>query len=115
MAWLRGNLEAAGSGAMDTTQIAIESYAEEQRAIGDAFLAKGLAHIRVVDRRLSDLVNNFVNEVAVRRRDALADASRAGDASLAVTLIAILLGAAASTILRRWGFTPSERYAITSS
>ncbi len=77
---------------MDTTQIAIESYADNQRALGDSFLAKGLEHIRVVDRRLSDMVNNFDNEVAVRRREALADARRASDTSLVVMLVAILLG-----------------------
>ncbi len=40
---------------MDTTLIAIESYTENKRALGDSFLAKGLEHIRVLDRRLSDL------------------------------------------------------------
>jgi PAS domain S-box-containing protein len=77
---------------MDTTLIAIESYADMQKEIGDAFLAKGLEHIRVVDRRLSDLVNNFDNEVAAGRREALEDAQRASGASLAVTWIAVLLG-----------------------
>jgi PAS domain S-box-containing protein len=86
---------------MDTTLIAIESYADQQQAIGDSFLAKGLEHIRVVDRRLSDLVNNFDNEVAVGRREALADARRASDASLAVTWIAVLLGIGLTVLVVR--------------
>lgn len=76
---------------MDTTSIAIESYTENKRALGDSFLAKGLEHIRVLDRRLSDLVNNFINEVGARRADALFDARRASDASLAATLIGTVL------------------------
>ena len=79
---------------MDTTHIAAEAYEENNRAQGDEFLAKGLEHIRVVDRRLSDLVRNFDNEVAVRRSEALADARRASEASLVVTLLATLLGLA---------------------
>jgi len=77
---------------MDTSLFAIEAYDESNPAQGDAFLAKGLEHIRVVDRRLSDLVRNFDNEVAVRRSDALADARHAADASLAATVLATLLG-----------------------
>ncbi len=94
---------------MDTTLIAIESYAENQRALGDTFLAKGLAHIRVVDRRLSDLVNNFTNEVAARRRDALADARRASNASLVATLIAILLGIGLTVLVVRSITRPLDR------
>ena len=86
---------------MDTTLIAIESYADGQRAIGDEFLGKGLEHIRVVDRRLSDLVNNFDNEVAAGRREALADARRASDASLVVTLVAVLLGVVLTVLVVR--------------
>ncbi len=94
---------------MDTTLIAIESYAENQRALGDAFLAKGLDHIRVVDRRLSDLVNNFNNEAAARRHDALADAQRASDASLAATLVAILLGIGLTVLVVRSITRPLNR------
>lgn len=94
---------------MDTTLIAIESYAENQKVRGDAFLAKGLGHIRVMDRRLSDMVNNFDNEVAARRRDALADASRASNASLAVTLIATLLGIALTVLVMRSIVRPLNR------
>ena len=94
---------------MDTTLIAIESYAENQQALGDTFLAKGLEHIRVVDRRLSDMVNNFDNEVAVRRTDALADAARASNASLAVTLIATLLGIALTILVMRSIVRPLNR------
>ena len=79
---------------MDTSLIAIEAYDESNRTQGDAFLAKGLEHIRVVDRRLSDLVRNFDNEVAVRRAEALEDSRRAADASLVVTVLATLLGVA---------------------
>lgn len=94
---------------MDTTQIAIEAYADDQRAIGDAFLAKGLEHIRVVDRRLSDLVNNFDNEVAASRREALDDARRASDASLAVTWIAVLLGIGLTVLVVRSITRPLNR------
>ena len=94
---------------MDTTQIAIESYAENQQALGDSFLAKGLEHIRVVDRRLSDMVNNFDNEVAVRRTEALADASRASRASMAVTLIATLLGIILTVLVMRSIVRPLNR------
>ena len=94
---------------MDTTLIAIESYADNQQALGDTFLAKGLEHIRVVDRRLSDLVNNFDNEVAARRREALADAQRASDASLVVTLIATLLGFGLTVLLVRSITRPLSR------
>ena len=94
---------------MDTTLIAIESYAEDQRALGDSFLAKGLEHIRVVERRLSDLVNNFNNEAAARRRDALADARRARAASLAVTLVATLLGLGLTVLVVRSITRPLNR------
>jgi PAS domain S-box-containing protein len=98
---------------MDTTLIAIESYAENQQALGDTFLAKGLEHIRVVDRRLSVLVNNFDNEVAVRRRDALADARRASDASLMVTVIATLLGIGLTVLVVRSITRPLNRLTTT--
>lgn len=98
---------------MDTTQIAIESYAENQRALGDTFLAKGLEHIRVVDRRLSDLVNNFDNEVALRRQSALADARRASQGSLVVTIIATLLGIALTVLVVRSITRPLNRLTTT--
>jgi methyl-accepting chemotaxis protein len=98
---------------MDTTFFAIESYAENQKALGDTFLAKGLEHIRVVDRRLSDLVNNFNNEVAMVRRDALADARRASDASLMVTLIATLLGIGLTVLVVRSITRPLNRLTST--
>jgi PAS domain S-box-containing protein len=94
---------------MDTTLIAIESYAEDKRTLGDTFLAKGLEHIRVVDRRLSDLVNNFDNEVAARRRDALVDARRASETSLLVTMIATLLGIGLTVLVVRSITGPLDR------
>jgi len=98
---------------MDTTFFAIESYAENQKTLGDTFLAKGLDHIRVVDRRLSDLVNNFDNEVAMARRDALADARRASDASLMVALIATLLGIGLTVLVVRSITRPLNRLTST--
>jgi len=98
---------------MDTTLIAIESYADNQQAIGDTFLAKGLDHIRVVDRRLSDLVNNFDNEVAAGRREALDDARRASDASLAVTWVAVLLGIGLTVLVVRSITGPLNRLMST--
>jgi len=94
---------------MDATQIAIESYADDQQDLGDAFLAKGLDHIRVVDRRLSDMVSNFDNEVAARRREALADARRASDASLAAMLVSILLGLGLTVLVVRSITQPLDR------
>lgn len=94
---------------MDTTLIAIESYADNQQHLGDAFLAKGLEHIRVVDRRLSDLVSNFDNEVAARRREALTDARRASDASLAAMLISVLLGIGLTVLVVRSITRPLNR------
>jgi PAS domain S-box-containing protein len=94
---------------MDTTLIAIESYAENQQALGDTFLAKGLEHIRVVDRRLSDLVNNFNNEVSARRGDALLDARRASNASLVATLVATILGIALTVLVVRSITRPLNR------
>jgi PAS domain S-box-containing protein len=94
---------------MDTTLIAIESYTDNQQALGDAFLAKGLEHIRVVDRRLSDMVKNFDNEAADRRRNALADAHRASDTSLMVTLLAVLLGSVLTVLVVRSITRPLNR------
>ncbi len=94
---------------MDTTLIAIESYAEKKQALGDTFLRKGLDHIRVVDRRLSDMVRNFDNEVAVRRHEALDDARRAGDASLVVTVVATLLGIVLTVLVVRSITVPINR------
>ena len=94
---------------MDTTSIAIESYADNQQKIGDSFLAKGLEHIRVVDRRLQDMVNNFDNEAAIRRNQALTDARSASKATLMVTVIATLLGIALTVLVVRSITRPLNR------
>ena len=79
---------------MDTTSIAIEAYNDGQPDTGDEFLAKGLAHILVVDRRLSDLVQGAQHEVSSARNAALANARQAVTLSWLVTTLASLLGAA---------------------
>ena len=79
---------------MDTTSIAIEAYNDEQPDTGDAFLAKGLEHILVVDRRLSDLVRGAQHEVSYARNAALDNAHQAVTLSWLVTILASLLGAA---------------------
>ena len=79
---------------MDTTSIAIEAYHDGQSTLGDQFVAKGLEHILVVERRLSDLVLGAQHEVSAARDRALVNARRAVSLSWIVTLVASLVGAA---------------------
>jgi PAS domain S-box-containing protein len=94
---------------MDTTAIAIEAYNNHQADVGDAFLAKGLAHIRVVDRRLGVLVSVLEHEVDSRRIAALVDAQRAVDTSLVAALLATVLGIGLTVLVVRSITTPLGR------
>jgi PAS domain S-box-containing protein len=80
---------------MDSTLIAMEAYEEGNSSQGDAFLDKGLEHVRVVDRRLDGLVKVLGNEVADRREAALRDTDRAMTLSSAL----VVLGAAFGLVL----------------
>ncbi|MDX1431644.1 MAG: HAMP domain-containing protein, partial [Gammaproteobacteria bacterium] len=86
---------------MDTTMIAVEAYSAHNRAQGDSFLGKGLEHIRVVDRRLSGLVDQLELEVAEGRTAALASALRGVDASMVVVILAATLGIAITILVVR--------------
>ena len=94
---------------MDSTLIAIEAYAARNRTQGDSFLSKGLEHIRVVDRRLSGLVNNLENEVAERRDAALAAARKGVDASKLVIILAATLGIVLTLVVVRSITVPMRR------
>ncbi|MDX1431149.1 MAG: PAS-domain containing protein [Gammaproteobacteria bacterium] len=85
----------------DSTMIAIEAYADGSTDRGDAFLAKGLEHIAVVDRRLRDLVELLRVEASYRRDSELADTRRAASASMIVIVIAAVLGAVLTVMVLR--------------
>ena len=94
---------------MDTTSIAIEAYNNDQPDVGDAFLAKGLTHIRVVDRRLGVLVSVLEHEVASRRVAVLVDAHRTVNASLVAALLATVLGIGLTVVVVRSITIPLNR------
>ena len=94
---------------MDTTMIAIEVYNADDPSLGDSFLAKGLEHIWVVDRRLSGLVNNLEAEVAARRDAALTDARHAVDASRMTMVLSATLGIALTLLVVRSITVPLKR------
>ncbi|MDX1433744.1 MAG: PAS-domain containing protein, partial [Gammaproteobacteria bacterium] len=94
---------------MDTTMIAVEAYSAHNRAQGDSFLGKGLEHIRVVDRRLSGLVDHLELEVAEGRTAALASALRGVDASMVVVVLAATLGIGLTVLVVRSITVPMRR------
>jgi len=86
---------------MDSTMIAIEAYNDGNAAQGNSFLAKGLEHIRVVDRRLDGLVRVLETEMRDRRAAALVDAQHAESVSIIVVLLGALLGAGLTIVVLR--------------
>lgn len=86
---------------LDTTEFAIEALQENDEEMADRFLGKGLSHIRVVDRRLADLVKIAESEVRVAREATLDGSKQAVEISAAVTILASLLGLALTYLVVR--------------
>ncbi len=94
---------------MDTTLIAIESFQDGEIARGQEFLAKGLDHIRAVDRRLFDLVVALEHEVAALRVAAQRAAGSAHNLSLVVIVAASLIGLVLTLLVVRSITVPLRR------
>lgn len=93
----------------DATMIAIEAYGGGSAAQGDSFLAKGLNHVRVVDRRLGGLVELLRVEAARGRNGALLDTRRAVNASMGLTALVVVLGTILTMIVLRSIHHPLSR------
>ena len=80
---------------------AVDEYTNDQRVIGNTFLASARQHSIAIDSKIAGFVEKLNNEAAAARRQVQADVAETTIIAAIVVAITILLGALATFILLR--------------
>ena len=80
---------------------AVEQYTDDQRVLGNTFLAQARQHSVVINDRLSALVDDLNHEVVRARDQVVADITQATQIAYVLVVVAILLGIATTLVVLR--------------
>jgi signal transduction histidine kinase/HAMP domain-containing protein len=80
---------------------AVEQYTDDQRVLGNTFLAQARQHSVVINDRLSALVDDLNHEVVRARDQVVADITQATQIAYVFVVVAILLGIATTLVVLR--------------
>jgi signal transduction histidine kinase len=80
---------------------AVEQYTDDQRVLGNTFLAQARQHSVVIDDRLSAVVDDLNHEVVQARDQVVADVTQATQIAYVIVAVAILLGIATTLVVLR--------------
>jgi adenylate cyclase len=80
---------------------AVEQYTDDQRVVGNTFLAQARQHSVAINNRLSALVDDLNHEVARARDQVVADVTQATQIAHVIVAVAILLGIATTLVILR--------------
>jgi signal transduction histidine kinase/HAMP domain-containing protein len=80
---------------------AVEQYTDDQRVLGNTFLAQARQHSVVIDDRLSAVVDDLNHEVGRARDQVVADVTQATQIAYVIVAVAILLGIATTLVVLR--------------
>ena len=76
---------------------AVEQYTDDQRVLGNTFLAQARQHSVVINDRLSALVDDLNHEVVRARDQVVADITQATQIAYVLVVVAILFGIATNS------------------
>jgi signal transduction histidine kinase/DNA-binding response OmpR family regulator len=88
---------------------AVEQYTDDQRVLGNTFLAQSRQHSVAVNDRLSALVDDLNHEVVRARDQVVADVAQATQIAYFIVALAIVLGMATTLVVLRSILVPLRR------
>jgi signal transduction histidine kinase/DNA-binding response OmpR family regulator/HAMP domain-containing protein len=80
---------------------AVEQYTDDQRVLGNTFLAQARQHSVLIDDRLSTMIDDLNREVILERDRVVADVTRTTRIAYIIVAIAIILGIAMTLVILR--------------
>jgi adenylate cyclase len=80
---------------------AVEQYTDDQRVLGNTFLAQARQHSVAINNRLSALVDDLNHEVVRARDQVVADVTQATQIAYVIVAVSILLGIATTLVVLR--------------